>query len=68
MFIEEEGLQTVNVVGMVVCIMGVTLHTLMKALQARGDEGGKGRVKKGSHLCQKPSWSMGISMPLPWCY
>ena len=43
MFIEEEGLQAVNVVGMVVCIMGVTLHTLMKALRARGDErGGKG--------------------------
>ncbi len=41
---EEEKLKTINIAGMVVCVSGITLHVLAKALSTRS---------KYSTLCGK---------------
>ena len=33
--IEEEGLSWLNIAGMVVCVLGIALHTVLKAVWAR---------------------------------
>ena len=41
---EEDSLSVVNVVGIVVCVGGIALHVVFKALRARG---GSGTVREG---------------------